>query len=62
LPAGSAPGWAEQTSVRPKPTVEIGGRPILWHIMKLYAAADTDESSSASGTNGYLIMEYFASD
>ena len=46
--------------MRPKPMVEIGDKPILWHIMKIYAAHGIDEFVIAAGYRGYLIKEYFA--
>jgi glucose-1-phosphate cytidylyltransferase len=46
--------------VRPKPMVEIGGRPILWHIMKLFSAHGVDEFVICLGYRGYVIKEYFA--
>jgi glucose-1-phosphate cytidylyltransferase len=46
--------------VRPKPMVEIGGKPILWHIMKIYAAHGIDQFVICLGYKGYLIKEYFA--
>ena len=46
--------------MRPKPMVEIGGKPILWHIMKIYAAHGIDEFVVCLGYKGYLIKEYFA--
>lgn len=46
--------------MRPKPMVEIGGKPILWHIMKIYAAHGIDEFVICLGYKGYLIKEYFA--
>jgi glucose-1-phosphate cytidylyltransferase len=46
--------------VRPKPMVEIGGKPILWHIMKIYAAHGIEEFVICLGYKGYLIKEYFA--
>jgi len=46
--------------VRPKPLVEIGGRPVLWHIMKLYSAYGLNEFIICCGYKGYLIKEYFA--
>src|SRR4029077_175182 len=45
---------------RPKPMVEIGGKPILWHIMKIYAAHGIDEFVICLGYRGYLIKEFFA--
>lgn len=49
----------EESAVRPKPMVEIGGRPILWHILKLYAAQGFKEFVICLGYKGYLIKEYF---
>jgi glucose-1-phosphate cytidylyltransferase len=49
----------EESTVRPKPMVEIGGRPILWHILKLYAAQGFNEFVICLGYKGYLIKEYF---
>jgi len=46
---------SEQTVVRPKPLVDIGGRPILWHIMKLYGHYDIEEFVICCGYKGYLI-------
>ncbi len=51
---------SEETSVRPKPMVEIGGRPILWHIMKTYSMHGIDEFIICCGYKGYVIKEYFA--
>ncbi len=51
---------AEETQVRPKPMVEIGGKPILWHIMKLYSAHDVHDFIICLGYKGYQIKEYFA--
>ena len=51
---------SEETTVRPKPMVEIGGKPILWHIMKIYAAHGIEEFVICLGYKGYLIKEYFA--
>jgi glucose-1-phosphate cytidylyltransferase len=52
---------SEETGVKPKPMVEIGGNPILWHIMKIYAAYGLDEFIVCLGYKGYMIKEYFAS-
>lgn len=60
LAGGFGTRLAEETDVRPKPLVEIGGRPILWHIMKLYGAAGVDEFLIALGYKGYMVKEYFA--
>ena len=51
---------SEETQVRPKPMVEIGGRPILWHIMKIYAHHGVREFIVCLGYKGYVIKEYFA--
>ena len=51
---------SEETSVRPKPMVEIGGKPILWHIMKIYSAHGVNEFVVCCGYKGYIIKEYFA--
>lgn len=47
---------------RPKPMIEIGGKPILWHVMKLYAAHGIEEFILCLGHKGYVIKEYFAND
>jgi glucose-1-phosphate cytidylyltransferase len=60
LAGGLGTRLSEETTVRPKPMVEIGGRPILWHIMKIYAAHGLDEFIVCLGYKGYMIKEYFA--
>ena len=50
----------EETDLRPKPMVEIGGKPILWHIMKTYSAHGVNDFIICCGYKGYLIKEYFA--
>jgi len=60
LAGGLGTRLSEETSIRPKPMVEIGGRPILWHIMKMYAAAGVTEFVICLGYKGHLIKEYFA--
>jgi glucose-1-phosphate cytidylyltransferase len=60
LAGGLGTRLSEETSVRPKPMVEIGGRPILWHIMKLYAAHGVHEFVICAGYKGHMIKEYFA--
>jgi len=50
----------EETSIRPKPMIEIGGMPIIWHIMKLYSAHGVNEFIVCLGYKGYMIKEYFA--
>jgi glucose-1-phosphate cytidylyltransferase len=59
LAGGMGTRIAEETSVRPKPMIEIGGRPILWHIMKLYAHHGLREFVICLGYKGYVIKEYF---
>ncbi len=60
LAGGLGTRLAEETSVRPKPMVEIGGKPILWHIMKIYAAHGITDFVICLGYKGYMIKEYFA--
>lgn len=60
LAGGMGTRISEETQVRPKPMVEIGGRPILWHIMKLYAHHGVNEFIVCLGYKGYVIKEYFA--
>jgi glucose-1-phosphate cytidylyltransferase len=50
----------EETSIRPKPLVEIGGKPILWHVMKIYSSHGINDFVICLGYLGYLIKEYFA--
>lgn len=51
---------SEETSIKPKPMVEIGGKPILWHIMKTYSAHGINDFIVCCGYKGYLIKEYFS--
>src|SRR3954469_9262768 len=60
LAGGLGTRISEETQVRPKPMVEIGGRPLLWHIMKLYAHHGVREFIVCLGYKGYVIKEYFA--
>jgi glucose-1-phosphate cytidylyltransferase len=60
LAGGLGTRFAEETSARPKPMIEIGGRPILWHIMKIYAAHGVTEFIICCGYRSYVIKEYFA--
>jgi glucose-1-phosphate cytidylyltransferase len=60
LTGGLGTRLAEETSVRPKPMVEIGGRPILWHIMKIYSSYGFNDFVIALGYKGYFIKEFFA--
>lgn len=59
LAGGLGTRLAEETEIRPKPMVEIGGKPILWHIMKIYAQAGVTDFIICLGYKGYQIKEYF---
>jgi len=60
LAGGYGTRLSEETDVRPKPMVEIGGKPILWHIMKLYSHYGFNDFVILLGYKGYYIKEYFA--
>jgi glucose-1-phosphate cytidylyltransferase len=60
LAGGFGTRLSEESGARPKPMVEIGGQPILWHILKLYAAHGLTESVICCGHKGHVIKEYFA--
>jgi glucose-1-phosphate cytidylyltransferase len=60
LAGGLGTRISEETHLKPKPMIEIGGRPILWHIMKIYSAHGVNEFLICCGYKGYLIKEYFA--
>jgi len=60
LAGGMGTRISEETAVRPKPMVEIGGKPILWHIMKIYSAHGINDFVICLGYKGYMIKEYFA--
>ena len=60
LAGGLGTRLSEETTIRPKPMVEIGGRPILWHIMKIYSHYGINEFILCCGYKGYVIKEYFA--
>jgi glucose-1-phosphate cytidylyltransferase len=60
LAGGLGTRISEETHLRPKPMIEIGGRPILWHILKMYSAHGVDDFVICCGYKGYLIKEYFA--
>lgn len=60
LAGGLGTRLSEETAIRPKPMVEIGGRPILWHIMKIYSAHGINDFVICCGYKGYIIKEYFA--
>lgn len=59
LAGGLGTRISEETHLRPKPMVEIGGKPILWHIMKIYSAHGIDDFVICCGYKGYIIKEYF---
>jgi glucose-1-phosphate cytidylyltransferase len=60
LAGGLGTRLTEETSVRPKPMVEIGGKPILWHIMKMYSRHGINDFIICCGYKGYVIKEYFS--
>ena len=60
LAGGLGTRLSEETGLRPKPMVEIGGRPILWHILKIYSQHGINDFVICCGYKGYLIKEYFA--
>ncbi len=60
LAGGLGTRISEETSLRPKPMVEIGGRPVLWHVMKIYSAYGVNDFIICCGYKGYVIKEYFA--
>lgn len=59
LAGGLGTRLSEETQVRPKPMVEIGGKPILWHIMKIYSDQGVNDFVVCCGYKGYMIKEYF---
>ena len=60
LAGGLGTRISEESYLRPKPMIEIGGRPILWHIMKIYSAHGANDFVICCGYKGYVIKEYFA--
>ena len=60
LAGGFGTRISEETQIRPKPMIEIGNKPILWHILKIYSHFDINEFIICCGYKGYLIKEYFA--
>jgi len=60
LAGGLGTRLSEETELRPKPMVEIGGKPILWHIMKIYSSFGLNDFIICCGYKGYMIKEYFA--
>ena len=60
LAGGLGTRISEETHLKPKPMIEIGGKPILWHILKMYSAHGVNEFVICCGYRGYVIKEYFA--
>ena len=60
LAGGFGTRISEETVIKPKPMIEIGGRPILWHIMKIYSHYGINDFIICLGYKGYMIKEYFA--
>lgn len=60
LAGGMGTRLSEETGIRPKPMVEIGDKPVLWHIMKIFSAHGVDEFVICCGYKGHMIKEYFA--
>lgn len=60
LAGGIGSRLSEETVVKPKPMVEIGGRPIIWHIMKIYSSYGLDDFVICTGYKGYVLKEFFA--
>jgi glucose-1-phosphate cytidylyltransferase len=60
LAGGLGTRLSEETTLKPKPMVEIGGKPVLWHIMKIYSCHGVNDFIICCGYKGYLIKEYFA--
>jgi glucose-1-phosphate cytidylyltransferase len=60
LAGGLGTRLAEETGLRPKPMIEIGGKPVLWHIMKIYSSHGIHDFVICCGYRGYMIKEYFA--
>jgi glucose-1-phosphate cytidylyltransferase len=60
LAGGLGTRISEETYLKPKPMIEIGGRPILWHVMKIYSAHGINDFIICCGYKGYVIKEYFA--
>jgi len=60
LAGGMGSRLSEETDLKPKPMIEIGGKPIIWHIMKIYSKYNLNDFVICLGYKGYLIKEYFA--
>ena|SRR5271154_4608964 len=58
LAGGLGTRFAEETDVKPKPMIEVGGKPIIWHIMKIYSSHGIDNFIVCLGYKGYIIKEY----
>lgn len=59
LAGGFGTRLSEETQIKPKPMIEIGDRPILWHIMKIYSSYGINDFIICCGYKGYIIKEYF---
>ena len=60
LAGGRGTRISEESTMRPKPMIELGGKPILWHILKLYSVGGINDFVICLGYKGYMIKEYFA--
>ena len=60
LAGGLGTRISEESSIKPKPMIDIGGKPIIWHIMKYYASFGLTDFVICCGYKGYVIKEYFA--
>ena len=60
LAGGLGTRITEETQFKPKPMIEIGGMPLLWHIMKIYSSYDITDFVICCGYKGYLLKEFFA--
>lgn len=60
LAGGYGTRISEETDIRPKPMIEIGGKPVLWHLLKMYSAHGINDFIICLGYKGYVIKEYFA--
>ncbi len=60
LAGGTGTRISEETHLKPKPMIEIGGKPILWHLMKIYSSQGVNDFIICCGYKGYIIKEYFA--
>jgi glucose-1-phosphate cytidylyltransferase len=59
LAGGLGTRFVEETDIKPKPMIEVGGKPIIWHVMKIYSAYDINDFVICLGYKGYVIKEYF---